>query len=206
MNFVKVKLMFATLLSVTLGTAGCANAQQISRASLQSNQVLLEATQTATKPMTADGTTSLNTVSESTSPVAGNRIGTAPAAQVARASHHQAVASALNTLAPAPLITLGQGEDLVNMVEHASGVVLLDFYADWCGPCRTQSGILHEMEHTARQNNASIIKVNVDQHRQLASAFNVSRLPTLILVKNGQIIERQTGVANHQRVATLLSK
>ena len=54
------------------------------------------------------------------------------------------------------------------------------------------------MEGIAIQNDASIIKVNVDQHRQLASALNVTALPTLVLIMDGRIVERQTGLADYQ--------
>ena len=202
MNVVKVKLLMATLLSLMVGSAGCATAQQNLTASSDPSQVILNSDQTVVKP----AATNANRLGESASLATKNQLATSPTAQLAQASFHETVQPRTNTSAVAPLITLGPSDNLLAMVEQSSGVVLLDFYADWCGPCRTQGGILHEMERTASQNSASIIKVNIDQHRQLAKAFNVTRLPTLILVKNGQIIERQTGLANHQKVAALLSR
>jgi thioredoxin len=83
---------------------------------------------------------------------------------------------------------------------------LVDFYADWCGPCRKQGKILLDMERSASQNHAYIIKVNIDRHRQLADEFEVSSLPTLMLIKNGKVIDRQTGVADHQEIAALLAR
>ena len=188
MSIVKVKLLLVTLMSFSVGTVGCATAQQYNTASLETKRVTFKDDQAATTSATE------------------NQTATSPSDRFVQASYHQPVQPASNTSTLAPLTTLGLGDDLRNMVGQASGVVLIDFYADWCGPCRTQGGILHEMESTASQNNASIIKINVDQHRQLASAFNVTSMPTLILIKNGQIIERQTGVANHQKVASLLSR
>ena len=104
------------------------------------------------------------------------------------------------------LITLGSNDNLFELVRQARGPVLIDFYADWCGPCRTQGSILHDMESFANQSQSSIIKINVDQHRNLANQFQVTSLPTLMLVKDGRIMERQTGVANHQRIASMLSR
>ena len=131
--------------------------------------------------------------------------------QYASTQHHgHAVQPVTNkgSKAPAvsPLITLGPKDDFHKLVKNAPGVVLVDFYADWCGPCRTQGGILHEMESFASQRSATIIKVNIDKHKRLARDFSVSKLPTLLSIKNGKIIRRQSGMADRQRVAALLSE
>ena len=182
MNVIKVKPLMAILLAFTVGAVGCTTDLPVSTSSLQGTGISIDADQNA--ETTANKT-------------------------IAQTSYHQPVntspSASSSELAPAPLTTLGLDDDIFEMVEQANGVVLLDFYADWCGPCRTQGGILHEMEDTASQNDASIIKVNVDQHRQLASALNVTALPTLVLIKDGKIVKRQTGLADHQRVANLLS-
>lgn len=104
------------------------------------------------------------------------------------------------------LKTLGPNENLKDLVDNAPGVVLIDFYADWCGPCGTQGKILHELEGVAAQHNASIIKVNVDVHRGLASQLQVSSLPTLMLIKDGKLLERRMGVADRQTVSGLLQR
>ena len=206
MNDIKRKLLLAALLSFTVGTVGCAADHPFSTPSLHTTRVLLGADQVAKKSPTTGETTSFKIVSHSANPAAKNQSGNPPAEPVAQVTYQQTVQPLSNALAVASLTTLGPNDDLAELVAQASGVVLVDFYADWCGPCRTQGGILHEMELTASQHHASIIKVNVDQHRRLASALNVTSLPTLMLIKDGQIIERQSGVANHQRVAALLSK
>ena len=196
MNVVNVKLLLVALMSLMVGTVGCATGQSFNTTSLDSSGVLFDVGQNALQSTTAGEVTGGQIVSNSAT----------PAGQVVHASFPETVEPSSTAPAAAPLTTLGPNDDLLNIVQQASGVVLLDFYADWCGPCRTQGGILHEMEQTASQNHASIIKVNVDQHRRLASAFNVTSMPTLIVIKDGLIIERQTGVANHQRVASLLSR
>ena len=206
MNVVKVNFLFVTLLSFGVATVGSASAQQFRTASLESTRVLTNGIQNATNSKTLIEITGAGINSKSTPKTTENQTAASPTEQFSQASFHQTVQPASNTLAAAPLTTLGPNDDFARLVEQAPGVVLIDFYADWCGPCRRQGGILHEMQRSARQNNASIIKVNVDQHRRLASAFNVTSMPTLILIKNGQIIERQTGMADHQKIASLLSR
>lgn len=129
-----------------------------------------------------------------------------PSHQPERVSFVQSIISETLTQPATALVTLGPNESLRKLVENASGIVLVDFYADWCGPCRTQGGILHEMESLARQNGALIIKVNVDEHQDLAQEFQVSSLPTLLLIRNGQVINRQIGMADQQRIASMLQQ
>lgn len=102
------------------------------------------------------------------------------------------------------LTTLAEGESLDAKLKNASGIVIVDFYADWCGPCRRQSSILHSMEAKAAETQATIIKVNIEQHRQLAAKYKVSSLPTLIAVKDGNVVRRQIGLANRNTVFSLM--
>ncbi len=103
-------------------------------------------------------------------------------------------------LGPA-LITLAAQDDLEDKIGAAAGPVILDFFADWCGPCRTQSKILHDMEDIAAKTETLIIKINVDDHPKLAKQFGVSSLPTLMMVENGKVIERQTGITDERQLS-----
>ena len=117
----------------------------------------------------------------------------------------ESVVMASSQIAPRKAIrTLQEGEDLGELVGRSPGVVLLDFYADWCGPCRKQSSELHELEDFALEVNAQIIKVNVDEHRALANEYRVSSLPTLLTVKDGMVQERKQGFTKRDQVKAML--
>ncbi len=111
--------------------------------------------------------------------------------------------SATRAVAPT-LMTLDKDADLNEAIGRAPGPVLLDFYADWCGPCRTQGKILHDMESIAAAHQTQIIKINVDEHPELAKQMKVASLPTLVMLKDGKVVQRQTGVADQQRLAAWL--
>jgi thioredoxin 1 len=74
----------------------------------------------------------------------------------------------------------------------ASGTVLVDFYADWCGPCRRMSPVLEELAGE-QEENIKVVKVNVDKHRDLAQQFKVSSIPYLVIFKDGQISAARAG-------------
>ena len=82
--------------------------------------------------------------------------------------------------------------------------VLVDFYADWCGPCKMQSPILKEVSQELG-SKARIIKVDVDKNQAVASRFQVRGVPTLILFKNGQPVWRQSGVASKQALIDVIA-
>lgn len=86
---------------------------------------------------------------------------------------------------------------------NSNQLILVDFYADWCGPCKMMSPILQEVKGIIK-DDVKIIKINVDQHQDLASHFMVRGVPTLMLFKSGKMLWRQSGVlSTKDLVATI---
>ena len=90
-----------------------------------------------------------------------------------------------------------------NDIINGNDLVLVDFYADWCGPCKMMSPILQEVK-TNLKEAVKIIKVNVDQHQDLASHFMVRGVPTLMLFKTGKMLWRQSGVLSTKDLVAII--
>ena len=87
-------------------------------------------------------------------------------------------------------------------VQASEKTVLLDFYADWCGPCRMVSPIVDEI---AEENSDVVVgKINVDDEQELASAFGVVSIPMLVVMKDGQEINRSVGAKPKAQILALL--
>ena len=80
--------------------------------------------------------------------------------------------------------------------------VLVEFWAVWCGPCQMMAPILHELE--AEMPDVQIGKVNVDEQMDLARQFRVVSIPTLIIFKNGQEVQRMVGVTSKEELKDAL--
>ena len=75
----------------------------------------------------------------------------------------------------------------------ASGVTLVDFYADWCGPCRMLTPVLEKVAKEL-SGSASVAKLDIDHAQNVASSFRVTSVPTMILFKNGEEVGRLVGL------------
>ncbi len=84
------------------------------------------------------------------------------------------------------------------------GVVLADFWAPWCNPCKMLGTILEQVAKDAPES-AVIVKVNVDENQELAAKLGVSTLPTLILYRDGAVVKEMIGVQSRARLVDLLT-
>lgn len=87
-------------------------------------------------------------------------------------------------------------------VKNSEKTVLLDFYADWCGPCRMVSPLVDEI---AEENPEYLVgKINVDNEPELAQAFGVSSIPMLAVMKNGKVVNQAVGARPKQQILAML--
>ena len=89
-------------------------------------------------------------------------------------------------------------ENFENEVLNSEKVVLLDFFASWCGPCRMVGPIIDENEHIV------VGKVDVDVQTELASQFQVYSIPTLVVMKDGKVLNQSTGAKSKAQILAML--
>jgi len=82
----------------------------------------------------------------------------------------------------------------------SEGVALVDFWAPWCGPCRMISPVIEELAEEF-EGKAKICKVNTDEQQDLSMKFGVRSIPTIIFMKNGEIVDTMVGAASKQAFA-----
>ena len=87
-------------------------------------------------------------------------------------------------------------------VKNSDKLVLLDFYADWCGPCRMVAPILHEIAE--ERPDVIVGKINVDDEPGLAEAFGVYSIPTLVVMKDGKVLRQTSGARPKAQILAML--
>ncbi len=90
-----------------------------------------------------------------------------------------------------------------NEVLHSDKPVLVDFYADWCGPCKMLSPVLHELAEE-KADELKVGKVNVDEQMELAMRFQVSSIPMMLLFKNGKAAAKSVGFRSKAEIAAMV--
>lgn len=90
-----------------------------------------------------------------------------------------------------------------NNLINEKQLTLVDFYADWCGPCQMLAPILQEVK-SVLQDEVRIIKINVDQYQDLSTEFMVRGVPTMLLFKEGKMLWRQSGVLSTKDLVAII--
>ncbi|MCF2613006.1 MULTISPECIES: thioredoxin [Fusobacterium] len=92
-------------------------------------------------------------------------------------------------------------ENFNEEVLNSKGLVLVDFWATWCGPCRALGPILEDFAN--EYTNVKVGKINVDEQPELASQFRVMSIPTLLLFKDGEVVKKSVGLLSKDELVEL---
>ncbi|MBR7116430.1 MAG: thioredoxin [Clostridia bacterium] len=94
-------------------------------------------------------------------------------------------------------------ENYNEIVENGAKPVLVDFYADWCGPCRMVSPIVDEIAE--ERDDIVVCKVNVDREPELSRRFGIVSIPTLIVLKDGEVVNKAVGAKPKDKILELVN-
>lgn len=89
--------------------------------------------------------------------------------------------------------------------ETGSGVVLVDFWAPWCGPCKMIAPVLEELDSEIG-DKVKIVKLDVDENQETAGKYGVMSIPTLLVLKDGEVVDKVVGFQPKEALAGVLSK
>lgn len=93
-------------------------------------------------------------------------------------------------------------ENFATEVISSDKPVILDFYADWCGPCRMVGPIVSEIAD--ERNDIKVGKINVDEQPELAAQFKVMSIPTLVVMKEGRVVNTSVGAKRKEQILAML--
>ena len=90
--------------------------------------------------------------------------------------------------------------------ETKEGLVLVDFWATWCGPCRMQAPILEKLAEELSEDELKIVKMDVDENPETARAFGIMSIPTLLFKKDGQVVKQVAGVHTAAQIKAIIAE
>lgn len=90
--------------------------------------------------------------------------------------------------------------------ETKEGLVLVDFWATWCGPCRMQAPILEKLSQELSEDELKILKMDVDKNPETARAFGIMSIPTLLFKKDGQVVKQVAGVHTAAQIKAIVAE
>jgi len=89
--------------------------------------------------------------------------------------------------------------------ETDEGLVLIDFWATWCGPCRMQAPILEQLAEEYDEDELKIVKMDVDENPETPASFGIMSIPTLLLKKDGEVVEKAVGVHSKDQLKAMIN-
>ncbi|WP_049498039.1 thioredoxin [Streptococcus parasanguinis] len=90
--------------------------------------------------------------------------------------------------------------------ETKEGLVLVDFWATWCGPCRMQAPILEKLSEELSEDELKILKMDVDENPETARDFGIMSIPTLLFKKDGQVVKQVAGVHTAAQIKAIIAE
>lgn len=96
--------------------------------------------------------------------------------------------------------------DVTFEAETKEGLVLVDFWATWCGPCRMQAPILEKLSQEFSEDELKILKMDVDENPETARAFGIMSIPTLLFKKDGQVVKQVAGVHTAAQIKAIVAE
>jgi len=102
-------------------------------------------------------------------------------------------------------MAIGEVNDQNFAQETAEGLVLVDFWAPWCGPCKMIAPVLEELDGDM-SDTVKIVKLNVDDNQETAGNYGVMSIPTLLLLKNGNVVDQVVGFQPKEALQELVNK
>ena len=90
--------------------------------------------------------------------------------------------------------------------ETKDGLVLVDFWATWCGPCRMQGPVLDRLSEEFSEDKLKIVKIDVDENPLTARSFGIMSIPTLLFIKDGQVVKQVAGLHTAEQIKAIVAE